>query len=257
MAKEFQFDITLVHDEPFATRRIRRIWEDLERLLADLERSVTGKDRAEVRWKTDDDVHLAMGATPNGVSAATLARVIDAAQEGFARASKAAGSPDWPVEFSQDAREHASNILSELKDLEAIVIEATGHPPLTIESAYVGYQVESRRRPRVRSSVEGRLEMLSRTGSGYRLAVREHLSGRYVRCTFDDELLTKAKAFFDRRVVVEGLVAYDEDGLPLSVIQISDITPREVGGSLRDFRGAVPDLIDGMKIEEFIDEVRS
>src|SRR3989442_4927448 len=113
----------------------------------------------------------------------------------------------------------------------------------------------ARRVRRVRSSVEGVLELISRRASALRVGIREHNTGRYVRCTLStDEWLGRLRDLnlFDRRVIVEGRVAYDEEGHPLSIVDVTEITPRESGKPLREFKGGVPDLTGGPATEDFI-----
>ncbi len=112
---------------------------------------------------------------------------------------------------------------------------------------------------RVYSSVEGILEMVARRGETVRTAIREHGTGAYVRCCLAadewfDEL--RDRALWGKRVLVEGRVAYDEAGTPLSITDVTSVIERESGPRIRDFRGSSPNLTGGLSTEEFIAMLR-
>lgn len=112
---------------------------------------------------------------------------------------------------------------------------------------------------RVYSSVEGVLEMVSCRGKTVMARIREHGTGAYVKCCLAadewfDEL--RDRALWGKRVLVEGRVAYDEEGKPLSIVDVTAVIERESGPRIRDFRGSVPNLTGGLSTEEFIARVR-
>lgn len=112
---------------------------------------------------------------------------------------------------------------------------------------------------RVYSSVEGVLEMVSCRGKIVRAGIREHGTGAYVQCCLAadewfDEL--RDRALWGKRVLVEGRVAYDEAGTPLSIVDVTSVVERESGPRIRDFRDSAPDLTGGLSTEEFIARVR-
>ena len=112
---------------------------------------------------------------------------------------------------------------------------------------------------RVYSSVEGVLEMVSRRGKTVRAGLREHGTGAYVKCRLDaDEWFgeLRDRALWGKRVLVEGRVAYDEEGTPLSIVDVTSVTERESGPQISEYRGSVPDLTGGLSTEEFIAQVR-
>jgi hypothetical protein len=146
-----------------------------------------------------------------------------------------------------------------LEHLESLTIEATGHPPLEVREARVEHVIEARQPRRVYASVEGVLELIAHRSGALRVGIREHNTGRYVRCTLPEkEWLGRLRdlSLFSRRVVVDGRVAYDEEGRPLSITDVTDITPRRAGKPIREFKGAVPDLTGGLPTEEFIARIR-
>ncbi len=112
---------------------------------------------------------------------------------------------------------------------------------------------------RVYSSVEGVLEMVACRGETVRAGLREYGTGAYVRCCLAadewfDEL--RDRALWGKRVLVEGRVAYDEAGTPLSIVDVTSVVERESGPRISDFRGSAPNLTGGLSTEEFIARVR-
>ena len=95
----------------------------------------------------------------------------------------------------------------------------------------------------VYSSVDGVLEVIACRGETVRAGIREHGTGAYVKCCLAadewfDEL--RDRALWGKRVLVEGRVAYDEEGRPLSIVDVTAVIERESGPRIRDFRGSVP-----------------
>ncbi len=112
---------------------------------------------------------------------------------------------------------------------------------------------------RVYSSVEGVLEMVACQGETVMVGLQEHGTGAYVQCYLAagewlDEL--RDRALWGKRVLVEGRVAYDEAGTPLSIVDVTSVIERESGPRIRDFRGSAPNLTGGLSTEEFIARVR-
>ncbi|MDE2993039.1 MAG: hypothetical protein OXU67_04070 [Chloroflexota bacterium] len=112
---------------------------------------------------------------------------------------------------------------------------------------------------RVYSSVDGVLELVACQGETVVVGLWEHGTGAYVRCCLAagewfDEL--RDRALWGKRVLVEGRVAYDEAGTPLSIVDVTSVVERESGSRLRDFRGSAPNLTGGLSTEEFIARVR-
>ena len=112
---------------------------------------------------------------------------------------------------------------------------------------------------RVYSSVEGVLEMVARQGKTVMAGLHEHGTGAYVQCCLAadewfDEL--RDRALWGKRVLVEGRVAYDEAGTPLSIVDVTSVIERESGPRIGDFRGSTPNLTGGLSTEEFIARVR-
>ena len=264
MTTDFEFAVSLNAEEPLAINVISQTLRDVESLLREIERAHRQVHQASAEWKWGESNPLTFVAHVNGVDAATLDRIVGTAQAGFEQASVAArtqGQGEWPPEFGTEARRSAERILSRLAILESITIEATGRAPLVIREAQVGHLVAGRSRRRVFASVGGVLELVAHPprGRNVRAGLRESHSARYVHCELEadrwrDEL--RERNLWDRQVTLYGRVAYDDEGVPLSIVDVSDIVDRESGIRLRDFRGAAPALADGLGLDEAINRLR-
>ena len=105
------------------------------------------------------------------------------------------------------------------------------------------------------SSVEGNLELLSHRGQ-LRAAIKEIGSGNSIWCSIPDEMLEQFKPLFDKRVIVEGLVNYRENGSAVSVTNVTQIRERKSSKSLLEYVGTSPNLTGGLSTDEFMDQIR-
>ena len=81
-----RFSLDASADEPIAKGDIRTLFNSVQTLLGEIERSVTGEP-AVAQWKWEEsNYHIPLSATVNGVDAATLSRIARTAQAGFERA---------------------------------------------------------------------------------------------------------------------------------------------------------------------------
>lgn len=261
MQTEFEFSVSLNTDERPDVDLVRETLFDVQAMLRDIERHVTERKTAGAHWLWErPDPTLTFAARVNGVSADTLSRVVEVAADGFERASQAGQdrAVQWPVEFGAEAQKRAKKILERLERLESITIAATGRDPLVINRAYVGKTFVGRQsRRRIWSSVEGVMRMIAGGDKIIRAGIREHGSGAYVTCTLDAETWhERVRGWWDQRVVVDGRVAYADDGRPLSIIDITDVRPRLSGRPLTDFLGAAPGLAGRGSDDDVIAEMR-
>lgn len=264
MAEDFEFALSLDADEPLAPRTVVDTLRDVEDLLRDIERAVQGTQTSQADWRWNDTSEFRVVAHVNGVNAETLSRIVRVAHSGLGTAADAAQGAEpvrWPDEFGEAARRSAERILRRLSDLESITVEATGRETLVIREARLDQIVVGRARRRVFSSVDGVLELIShpRRGKNLQAGLRESLSGRYVRCSLDadrwrDEL--RERSLWDKRVSLYGRVAYDEEGAPRSIIDVSEIREPASEVDLRDFRGAAPDLVGDLTLDDAIGYLR-
>jgi hypothetical protein len=261
MPTDFEFRITLDSDEQVDLATVRETLLDVERLLKEIERELTG-ERSKAHWRwAEAEVDLGFVASVNGVTADQLEEVIEAARNGFERASltpESAASVEWPSAFNAEAKRRAANILRRLTKLERITIGTPDTDPLTIERANIGQVVQAKpSRRRVHSAVEGVLRMIAGGEKTIRAGIRERGTGISVTVTLDAERWhEQVREWWDRRVVVEGQVAYSDDGRPLSIVDVSDIRLRPPGRPLREFEGAAPGLTGTSDTDQFLDVAR-
>ncbi len=262
MTTDFEFGVTLNTDDQLDVKLVIATLRDVENILSEIERSISADREAKAHWTWGEEAHLQFVASPNGVAGDTLGRVLEVVHDGFEGAMDAAqsnGGVEWPPEFGMRAQRSARRILQTLRHLESLTIETTGRPPLEIREARIEQLFTGQAVRRVYSSVEGILEMVARRGETVRAGLRENGTGTYVKCRlaadewFDD---LRDRALWGKRVLVEGRVAYDEAGTPLSIVDVTSVLERESGPRIRDFRGSAPNLTGGLSTEEFIARVR-
>lgn len=255
--EEIPFTVKLESDEPLSVRIIAETLRDIENMLSDIEKHIFNTSDARAQWKWPDEAELEVVATVNGLDRAQLSRIVEEAERGFTEAKEAKGSVNWPSGFGPAAQDSARKILGRLEKLNSIIVRAEDRRPVTITTAEIGKRVTGKLISRrcAYSSVEGRLELISHRGK-LRAAVKENVTDCVVQCTFSDELLDVIKELFDKRVVVEGLVNYRENGEPISITKVSSVTERKHGAPLRDFIGSAPDITGGVSSDEFIARLR-
>lgn len=261
MPGEFEFAVTLNADDRLNIGAMIATLREVETILRDVERSIRG-EKPQAKWEWAEHSRLPFVASVNGVTEQELRQIVSVAREGFVRAREAvqSGVPvQWPTAFGSEARRAAENILRRLKDLESLTVEATGQPAIEIREARFEELVHARPSRRAYSSVDGRLELVAHRGANINVGLREYNTERYVRCVLAASLwldLIREQNLWDRRVIVTGRVAYDDEGQAVSVIDVTDIALREPGGSLVDYRGAMSDLAGGLSTEEYISRLR-
>lgn len=260
---EFEFSVSLNTDERPEIGLVRDTLADVEAMLRAIESQVTAEGKARAHWLWQEPApQLTFAAQVNGASAETLSRVVGIAAEGFERASEAVerGGPiSWPEEFGDEARRRARRILERLERLESITIGASGRDPIVIEKAQIEGRTVSGRQShrRIWSSIDGVMQMIAGGEKTLRAGIREHGTGAYVTCSVDRETWhERLRGLWDQRVVVDGRVAYADDGRPLSIIDVTDIRPRERGRPLRSFIGVAPGLAGGRSDDEVIADMR-
>ena len=262
MTTDFEFGVTLNTDDPLDVEFVIETLRNIENILREIERNVSANHDARAHWTWGEEARLQFVASPNGVAGDTLGRVLEVVHDGFEGAMDAAqsnGGMEWPPEFSVRAQRSAQRILQSLRHLESLTIETTGRPPLEIKEARIEQLFTGQAVRRVYSSVEGILEMVARRGKTVRAGLREHGTGAYVKCRLAaDEWFDRLRddALWGKRVLVEGRVAYDEEGTPLSIVDVTSVIERESGPRIRGFRGSAPNLTGGLSTEEFIARVR-
>ena len=107
-------------------------------------------------------------------------------------------------------------------------------------------------------SVEGRLELVSLHPGRRHFHVCHTLTGKAVKCSLPPELEEDVKRSLGQRVIVSGLVSYDENGRPrivrsekLRIMKEDRDLP-----SVKDMVGLAPDITGDMSTEDYIRVLR-
>ena len=245
-------------ESPIRRQDVIVLTEAVERVLREIETSVTG-EAAQATWVWgEDEYHLPLTASVNGLTLPTLSMVAETFRDGFAQAADG-GAIDWPIDLSEGGREAARRVLKTLDHLDTLII-STGPdpagPPVRIESAQVSQQVGRRRLRRVRSTVEGHVASLSDRGSYIRGRVVERGTRVSVTCRFPLDMAEQVALIFRSNALLTGDVAYDDDGRPKSIAPVTEIQTRDPDVRLTDFFGVAPGIQGGRSLDEFLHELR-
>ena len=246
-------------ESPIRRQDIVTLTNAVEQVLREIEMSVTG-EAPQATWVWgEDEYHLPLMASANGVTLPTLSTVAAAFRDGFAQA--ATGEViDWPSDLSEQGRTAAQRILRTLDHLDTLII-TTGPdpvgPPVRIESAQVSERVGRRRLRRTRSTVEGHVASLSDRGSYIRGRVVERGTGVNVTCQFPLEMAEQVALMFRSNALLTGDVAYDEEGNPRSMAPVTAIDTRNRGTPLVDFVGSAPNILGGRNLDGFLRDLRA
>ena len=121
---------------------------------------------------------------------------------------------------------------------------ARTHPPRS-DSNYAEY-----------GQIDGFLDLISYRDGPY-FGIKEHVTGRRIRCTFPDSLFDDVKAALGQRVVLEGTINFRRDGTPISVRDIKHFfrRPREAR-PLSDLIGSLPNFTEGVPAGEYVRRIR-
>ena len=107
-------------------------------------------------------------------------------------------------------------------------------------------------------SVEGVLEVLSSRGSLLYFSLKDVLTGKRVRCNFNEDLVAQALEAWRKRVVVFGRIRADNLGNPRTVLvwSISVLPLPEELQQLEEIKGVSPDMTGGLSSEKYAKERR-
>jgi hypothetical protein len=100
--------------------------------------------------------------------------------------------------------------------------------------------------------------MLGETDQNVVAGLKEHRTAVNVRCTFPatDEWTARLSSLWRHRVVIEGMVAYDDRHRPRSIIDVKRINQRSGPTDLGRFAGIAPDLTGGLPDDDYIKILR-
>jgi hypothetical protein len=229
---------------------------EVEEALNDIERQITGK-APKVEWKWTDDPIVRAVASPNGVPAETLQRIVSNARLGFERIVEAKGGEvDWPQGLGTRAKRAIRRIVQKLEVVEAITVDSSAGPPIFIDQVTLQETIGKLRPPHEVSSIDGVLELISIRGRLH-ISIEEHGTGRRIRCILPERLLDKAKAALGQRVVLEGVAYLTPEGEPSLLREITDLwaRPNETR-RLEDLRGSAPRFTEDEAAEEYVHGIR-
>ena len=107
-------------------------------------------------------------------------------------------------------------------------------------------------------SVEGELGSVDVHGRLRTFTIWDDLHGQPIRCKFGAEHTAQVKELLKERVLVAGRISYFATGQARAIDAISELVPIRATGSppANGFGGSIPDLLNGMTSEEYIDRLR-
>ena len=229
----------------------------LRAVLEGVEKSIT-QDTAKISWHWDDEAVFQAAASPNGIPASVIQEVIDNVLLGFRRVSETKENTPiaWPPSFNEEAQRALIHIVRQLPKLEAIRVEGEGSEPFDILEAHLHEKLESRRIGYTEySSIDGVLDLVS-TRKRPHFSLKEHGTGRYVQCTFADELFDEVKKALGKRIVIEGKVKFRPDGTPMSAHAIHIFIRPPSTRSLDKLIGSLPNFTEGVSAGEYVRQLR-
>lgn len=229
-----------------------RTSNDLHDLLSAIERSKFG-ETMRARWTVDTN-QIEIMASADGREPEELQDIITDVYEGFRAIEE---SREETLIISEDAKQLIKRILARIKKTATGRIEAAGHEPLFIET---GEKLPLRRQKEqfsAWSSLDGRLDVISVRRQPY-FVIYEHGTDHRVRCTFPDDWLDRVKNYLGYRVIVEGFIHYNRDGIPTSFSRPTAIerVPSPEQEDLGAYRGSMPGISGGLSSYEYVRQMR-
>ncbi len=230
---------------------------ELRTALWDVEEQLTRRP-PQVAWIFDDEPVVRAVASPDGVNADTLLRIVREVRAGFKSVLDAEGHPvKWPATFGERAKRAVKKIIRQLERVNTITVAAHDAEPLTISRAVIRYEVGGRVPPLYAevSSLDGVLDLISVRGRPH-FGLEEHVTGRRVRCSFPEAMFEEVKKALGSRVVVEGLVKYRHDGTPVSIGEVRSLWVRPAVQPIAEIVGKFPDFTGGLPAGEYVRRMR-
>jgi hypothetical protein len=231
-------------------RELRALLDDIGKQLA-----TTG---ARIVWRLDDDATIRAVASPNGAPAELLHAVARYAREAFESIRNAeGGNVQWPDAVGPRAKRAVRSIVQQLDKVPAITIEADEQSPLIIEHVALRLDIGRPGFPPEHTSVDGVIDLISVRGH-VQFSIQEHGSNRRIRCAISEDWLPRAKDALGKRVVVEGLVRFNKEGVPISISGITSLWQRpDEKRPLSAIIGALPDFTGGLPAGEYVRRLRN
>jgi hypothetical protein len=138
------------------------------------------------------------------------------------------------------------NIYADAKELQSIVTESiiTNVKAILEHIEFIG-------------SIEGFLELLAGPeGEAPYFRIRDVITGAKVMCSIPENMLNEALKAFRKRVLISGLIQYDNEGKPrtIKVKSIETIPIEENLPQPKDVRGIMKDQIGDSPSEDYLKE---
>lgn len=229
-----------------------RTSNDLRDLLLVIEKTRFGGD-TKAGWIVDTN-QLDITASANGRASGELLDIITDVYEGFKAIEE---SKEDLLAISDESKQLIRRIIGRIKRTAPAHIEAIGHKPITIEPERVLTVPRHTERYSAWSSIDGKLDMISVRRQPY-FVIYEHVTEHRVRCTFPDDWLDRVKDYLGYRVIAEGFIHYNSEGVPISFSQPTAIerVPDAEQEDLMAYRGSMPGISGGMSSYEYVRQMR-
>jgi len=194
-------------------------------MLEEVSTKVAGKPKA-INWiisVKSGSIGLCATAEPIGVPRRDAQKTVRAIEQGIVAISKRRKRPEYFSDTALEKLYHLGNIVGfGDKGISQMSISTNGRSnelsPATV--AFVGDLLKT---PTMAyGTLDGRLLALNLKGKP-KFSVFEILTGREVRCFFEDDLYTDVITAIRKRVSVYGMIRYRKGGVPASV-EIKSLT---------------------------------
>jgi hypothetical protein len=252
-------EVDFILSAPFESAQpslVRRWTETTERILAEVEKEVLNTSRAEAHWHWASEINIPLQASPNGVSREALQEIARVTRDGLQAGAVTRGIPEWPAAFPPASRERAKSIGRDINRADTpATIQAADDDAVVIEPESTKH-ARAFQFKRVASTVEGTLRSLSARNGWTEARILELFTTRLVWVRLTDEQGEAAAPYYKKRLIIEGLVAYDPGGHPLSVLSVSSLSPRLGNVPLLESLGSAPELTGGADSPDFIAKLR-
>jgi len=225
---------------------------DLRELLLAIEKSKFGGDN-KAGWIIDTN-QIEITASANGRANDELLDIITDVYEGFKAIEE---SKEDLLVMSDESKQLIRRIVGRIKRTAPAHVEAVGYEPITIESERVFALPRYPERYSAWSSIDGTLDVISVRRQPY-FVIYEHITEHRVHCTFPDDWLDRVKDYLGYRVIAEGFIHYNREGVPISFSKPTAIerVPDAEQEDLMAYRGSMPGISGGMSSYEYIRQMR-
>lgn len=209
-------------------------------LIEDVAAEVTGKRKA-IEWIISvkpGSIGLCATAEPVNVPARDVTKTVRTIEKGIEAVSKRSKRPQY---FSDNALEklfHLGNIVGlGDKGISQMLVQTNGRSN-ELSPASVAFISDILKTPTMAyGTIEGDLLALNVRGR-LKFSVYEILSGKEVRCFFEDDIFNDVIAAIRKRVSVYGLIRYRRGGVPASV-EIKELTVFPEQSELPQFKDII------------------